>query len=1080
MTMKQAILLSLLAALPATYAQKYEGAGRNGADVIGCWEFNQGKETEDSSGKGHTLNFSDKAKLIPDGIDGPALASEGCTARLRSNPNSAGDVPKGAWTIGKDLSPKGAFTAEISFKLNDDFNDYSQFFLMDKMVFHYASTASTANRDFGFMCLYGWGVQKVVFQVNLGFGKDSEFVSSETETLNPGQWYHAAFTYDGQGLVTIFLDGKRIKRVFLPGRGPITPSNNKLFLGDRAGSTYSTLPGAIDQARLMNGIPPEYAPTPELSMGESRTAFYRFEKNTKCKLTLDNPLTSPIDGGTVQFTINGKTQSIAIPTIPAHGQNTFDLNIDATLAADEYPLNATATLKIAGKESVINYDTSIAIVNREPKFFPVVMWGTGDIPRLKDIGFTHDLRHFGNFNDTWSSNSDNAKPARNHLAVVNMMNEHTRQNMHVCLTTAPGSWLRYQKDPKLHRIEKDGSVGKTINIALPQVQQFGYNVGRNTAKQYAHFPIFDLALIHSEIRDGTAISFDKDSMKAAEEFIGGPVPDCITVKKGVHYQTIPNFPANRIIKDDDPILKFYTWFWKDGDGWNPLHTQIKNGLQSTERKDIKTFFDPAVRVPSIWGSGGKVEYLSQWTYSYPDPIKIGQATDDLFAMAEGCPEQEVMKMTQIIWYRSQTTVRNHKDKSLRAQWEIDLPNCDFNTISPDHLSEAFWSMIARPIKGIMYHGWGSLVDTKSTTSYCFTNPDTAPRLKSLISSVIRPLGPTLLQVPDMPADVAILQSFSSQVFAERGGAGWSNSWEANMHLILQWAGIQPKIVYDESIRNGALKGVKVLVMPYCDVLTESVYNTVKAFQEQGGIIIADQYLAPALLPDCLVRTYIRQGNAREDKDALLAMAAKLKAELSCIYTPAVKTSNPEIVPRMRQYKSSRYLFTINDNRTFGKYVGQYKIVMEDGLPSTAEINIPGQGFVYDLVSHNPVKTQNKEGMTTVQNYGPGEGKLFLITEKAIDKVVVQASNVAIAGTTFPVKVSVVDSKNTAIDAVIPVQISIIEPDGKAGEFSGYYGAKDGVLNLELAPATNGTRGKWTITATELASGKSTTHTFNLK
>ena len=42
---------------------------------------------------------------------------------------------------------------------------------------------------------------------------------------------------------------------------------------------------------------------------------------------------------------------------------------------------------------------------------------------------------------------------------------------------------------------------------------------------------------------------------------------------------------------------------------------------------------PAVRCPSKWGSGGNVDFLSQWTYSYPDPVRIGLCTDELFEMA---------------------------------------------------------------------------------------------------------------------------------------------------------------------------------------------------------------------------------------------------------------------------------------------------------------------------------------------------------------------------------------------------------------------------------------------------------------
>ena len=68
-----------------------------------------------------------------------------------------------------------------------------------------------------------------------------------------------------------------------------------------------------------------------------------------------------------------------------------------------------------------------------------------------------------------------------------------------------------------------------------------------------------------------------------------------------------------------------------------------------------------------------------------------------------------MKMTQIIWYRSGTAPEPKPGKpapAYQASWEVEQPNASFITISPAHIREAFWMKIARPIKGIMYHGWG--------------------------------------------------------------------------------------------------------------------------------------------------------------------------------------------------------------------------------------------------------------------------------------------------------------------------------------------------------------------------------------
>ena len=60
-----------------------------------------------------------------------------------------------------------------------------------------------------------------------------------------------------------------------------------------------------------------------------------------------------------------------------------------------------------------------------------------------------------------------------------------------------------------------------------------------------------------------------------------------------------------------------------------------------------------------------------------------------------------------------------------------------------------------------------------------------------------------------------------------------------------------------------------------------------------------------------------------------------------------------------------------------------------------------------------------------------------------------------------------------MDAVVPVKIDLIDPSGKAAEFSGYYGAKDGVVQLTVTIAPNDVPGLWRIHVRELASGLTT-------
>ena len=164
-------------------------------------------------------------------------------------------------------------------------------------------------------------------------------------------------------------------------------------------------------------------------------------------------------------------------------------------------------------------------------------------------------------------------------------------------------------------------------------------------------PAWNMALSISEERDRTNVDFSGRMNQAFREFSGYDMPATITDKYPTPRRANLISP-DRIIADDDPELTFYRWFWTKGDGWNDLHSKITAKLHEHIKREFITFHDPAVRVPLVWGSGGKVDAIAHWTYTNPDPIKIAQTTDELLAMADGCEGQKVLSMTQIIWYRS--------------------------------------------------------------------------------------------------------------------------------------------------------------------------------------------------------------------------------------------------------------------------------------------------------------------------------------------------------------------------------------------------------------------------------------------
>ena len=1047
--------------------QPWQKPYTRGEAVIALWQFEPGAEVKDTSGHGHALSLRGKSRIVEDGKFGSCLECFPCD----------GDKPEGAMARRQPaFSPSGAFTVEMWFRPKPELMEARQAFLLDHKYFHYQKDLPQANTGYCLLVSRSAGDQFAISAM-LGYGKDSVFYRSHAMQLEPGEWYHAAFTYDGAGTGCLYLNGGLIGKSSYEDRGAITPARHDLVIGARVGSIHNGFPGYIDQVRISKRVIPFRSGRLLIrtGTGDGRTAFMRMEKGVSAQATIDNDTGKALSSVATKVSFGGTERSIRVGDLAAGQTHDISVPVDTSVRAGTYPLEINLSGADAGRAVRAEARLSITIVNRRlPRRMPVVMWGGGDFERLKEIGFTHHLYGITHFQrKAWEAGKPTTDIGEGALAKLRSdLDEHLVQGVDIAAYVRPGGFFR--RDCPQLRVDRDGKPYENKDVCglFPEVQAFAYNDSASIAQALGHFPSFTAVLMDSETRGHTNLCFHEHDRSAFREFAKHDVPREVVAKSGVTYGSIQGFPRKRVIPDDDPILTFYRWFWKQGDGWNQIHTQTHKGLHSTGRDDLWTFYDPAVRVPCIWGSGGDVDILSQWTYCYPDPIKMGQSTDELFAMADGGPSyQKVMKMTQVIWYRSQTAPELPKDEREHAQWEKDIPDARFITVAPDCMRVAFWSKLARPIRGIMYHGWGSLVEA-GKGGYRFTHPESRWVLRDLIRDVVRPLGPTLLQVPDRKSDVAILESFTSQMFGARGTWGWSGGWVADVHLMLQWAQLQPRIIYDEHILRDGLDDYQVLVMPRCDVLTESVANRIAEFQNRGGIIVADEYVAPAIYPDIMLRAYKRKGKAKEDKAALQTMVGELRKELDPFYERYGESSSPDVVVRLRRYRSTDYLFAINDKRTYGRYVGHHAKVMEKGLPNSAALTVRrDNGYVYDLVAHRQVSvTPSRRGLLFEVEFGPGEGRLFMITDQKIAGVEVTTSAQAKLGDRVTIGLAVVDAERRPVEAVVPVQLEILDPKGEPGEFSGYYGAKDGALSVNIDIAPNDLAGPWTIRATELASG----------
>jgi hypothetical protein len=1045
---------------------EYAGDNATGTQVVALWQFTAGAEAADSSGHGHELAFRG-AKPVAGGRFGGGLESAcGWPVADQGHQAMAKNDPR--------LSPKGAFTLEMWLQPKPELNqEYPESFLLDKKyVAHadYQVILGAADRG---------GARAL--RACLGFGNDSTTWYSEPLKYEPGKWYHAAFTYDGQGGGRFFVNGLPAGGATVSGRQSIAPGGHALSIGDRIGSHYHGFPGVIDQVRISSGAL-EFRRT-RFELVSDRACFVRMESPAVVRFAATNLQRAPLTEAVVTVSLAGMAgKETKISDLGPGKTAAIDFAIDTTLRPDEYRL--TAVLDARRPQPYQSRETfPVRIVPRQPPDrFPVVMWGVHggvieELPRLKRIGFTHALGPGADYSMIFEAGKPGAAGRPEAVAQTRrMLDEALANDMAVAASLSPASAMVGRQE--FRRVDRQGQVQKREDVCglSPELERFCYNVGASVAQSYGQFPALQAAMIHTEVRDHAGPCFHKHDFEAFRKAAGLDIPPEIGGPHGVNHARLPNFPADRVIPDDHPIYVYYRWYWKAGDGWNGLNTAVVRGLKSTGRTDLWTWHDPAVRVARVYGSGGEVDYLSQWTYSYPDPIRIGLATDELLATAAPlAPKQQVMKMTQIIWYRGQTAPEPKKPEDAlgyQAAWEREQPDAPFITIAPMHLREAFWTKIARPIQGIMYHGYQSLVPCQPPTGYRCTNVQTQHELARLIREVVQPLGPMLRRVPGARSDVAMLESFASEMFAGRGTYGWGGSWIGDCWHVLQWAHLQPEIVLDETIAERGLEGYRVLVMPDCDVLTRRVAERVKAFQAAGGLVVGDERLCPAIKPDIVLPVVKRTGKAKEDKESLQAVAAKLRKELDGRYARAVDASAPDVIAYRRRYKDADYVFVVNDRREYGDYVGQHGLVMENGLPSDAVLSVRRGGVVYDLLAHRPVPARTQDGSLAMDvHLGPCDGRVYLIVPRAIETVRVQSPQDTKRGSAAVCAVEVLDAGGKPIEAVLPLEITIRDPEGRLAELSGSYAAIDGRVSLKLDIAPNDPPGVWTIEARDLASGR---------
>ena len=563
--------------------------------------------------------------------------------------------------------------------------------------------------------------------------------------------------------------------------------------------------------------------------------------------------------------------------------------------------------------------------------------------------------------------------------------------------------------PDFGKLRADGQRDKNaLDLFLPEAREFLSRRWEATAEAMKDLPNLVAINAVSEPYYGGP-SHGAEFVAACEKAIGVPPPfKEFPADKAYGCARRADFPLSGVVSTNYLPVKYFTWFWREGTGWNRYSEECGAVYSRVLGRTVPRAYDPVTRCPPLWGSGGKnLTVGNQWFYPLPQPYGASFMVCEEKAMARGTPGMEVFTMLQGMCYHSAMAPREKTPTNAPA-WTKERPNAIFPTTPPDLMREAVWTLFSRQIAGIGFHAAPSIFDlclVKATeeekakerqrAGYQHTNPETRRAIRDAFRRAGIPLGPLLRAVPERAPEVGYLECYSTTLLT---GGGCTYGWGSPYGDLLIGANLTPHVLYEEEIaRDGLPSTLKVIVAPDSPVMLDSTRDALLKFQKRGGLLVASENLAPGVLADLdlpadLLPRHRRMERAAEDTAILKRVIPQLKRDLAPYVTPYADSENGDLVVHARTYRSADYVFAINDRRTFGDYVGSWGVLEEKGLPNAGVVTVARADTkaVYDLVAHRAVPFRVKDGKTEIDvAYTTTDGRIFLVAPRPLAPLVIR-------------------------------------------------------------------------------------------
>ncbi|MEO2048009.1 MAG: hypothetical protein ABGX16_15735 [Pirellulales bacterium] len=507
-----------------------------------------------------------------------------------------------------------------------------------------------------------------------------------------------------------------------------------------------------------------------------------------------------------------------------------------------------------------------------------------------------------------------------------------------------------------------------------------------------------------------------------------------------------------------------------------------------------------------------LDIVSTWTYTNNDP-KLMHYIETLRATTRSTGQQPMQTVTLLnypgVLAPKQTPSPEGTDPAHEG-WML---------MGPDRCKEVSWIILSRAPKNIGYYFSSACnPENYSRPEDQFRVPHaTSLAIKDLSDRVYQPYGPMITRIRSAPRSIAMLSSQVSRLYNRSPRTiGYPNEQIYGFYSVM--AHLNADILLDEQVEAGELENYDVLVMPRCEVITESMLKHIQAFQQRGGKVLSDQHLGPKLShviqfdfdfsyrlkvnadaiesgvmyaewddqlnADTEKLTAAQGITAEDDQKIMESYVRQLQEKLADQVEPEVAVDTPTSLVNVLEKNGVKYLVLVNDKRTYGDRVGKYKAILEDSVPQKVTVTVrawDGPLHAYNMLQRRLLPTTlDKDGFSFPVELTELGGTIVALYPEELGEISVSVPGSIKRGESATVAVTISDKNGRLLDGLQPLRVTLTDTTGKSSSYSGYYCAENGKFDLPFLPATNDVPGSWEISVEELTAGMSAEKTFEVR